>query len=75
MQAHLICQRGVYLSERNEGDYLVALYALEDFYVEVYYRFEDSEVIMITSFYTTNLLEPYLAKMQLGRLFPELLYQ
>jgi hypothetical protein len=65
----------VYLSERKEGDYFIALYALNDYYVEVYYRFEDSEVIMITSFYTTTLLEPYIKKVKLDPLFPVAMYQ
>lgn len=67
-QAHLICRHGVHLSERTEGDYFIALYALFGFYAEVHYRFADSEVLFITSFYTTNLLEPYLAKVQISHL-------
>jgi hypothetical protein len=65
MQAHHICQQGVYLSERSAGDYYVALYSLFDFYAEVHYRFADSEVIMITSFHDTHLLTPYLDKINL----------
>ena len=76
MQAYLICQHGIYLSERAEGDYFVALYALFDFYVEVYYRFKDSEVVIITSFHNTNLLEPYLKKISLSEIKQQLaLYQ
>lgn len=75
IQAQLICRLGVYLSERNEGDYFVALYALFDFYTEVHYRFQDSEVIMITSFYGINLLEPYLQKIQINQLLQPVLYQ
>jgi len=74
-QAHLICQQGVYLSERSEGDYFVALYAVFDFYAEVHYRFADSEVVMITSFYNMNLLEPYLAKVNIHQLLQPVLYQ
>ena len=74
-QAHLICQQGVYLSERSEGDYFVALYAVFDFYAEVHYHFADSEVMMIVSFYNTNLLEPYLAKMNICQLLQPALYQ
>lgn len=70
VQAHLICQHGVYLAERTEGDYFIALYALNDFYVEVHYRFVDNEVFMISSFYTTNLLAPYLANVSIGQLLP-----
>ncbi len=75
MQARLICCHGVYLSERTQGDYFIALYAVSDFYAEVHYRFADSEVMMIGSFYTTNLLEPYLAKMPVQHLLQPALYQ
>lgn len=75
LQAHLICQQGIYLSERSEGHYFVALYAVFDFYAEVHYRFEDSEVLMITSFYGTHLLEPYLQKVDVQQLLRPALYQ
>lgn len=74
-QAHFIYMQGVLLSERRDGDYLVALYALFDFYVEVHYRFQDSEVLMISSFFTTNLLEPYLASVPISHLLQAVLYQ
>lgn len=76
LQAHLVCSHGIYLSERLAGDYVVALYALFDYYVEVHHRTENSEVIMITSFYHTNLLEPYLSRINLEALLqPVLLLQ
>lgn len=74
-QAHIVCQQGVYLSERKDGDFFVALYALSNFYTEVHYRFEDSEIIMITSFCNTAFLEPYLAKIQIEQLVQPILYQ
>ena len=68
LQAHLLCRRGVHLSERTEGDFLVALYALDGFYAEVHYRFADSEIVFISSFYGTALLEPYLANVRIDGL-------
>ena len=68
MQAYLICQHGVYLTERRDWDYLTALYALNDFYAEVHYRFADSEVLMISSFYNTHLLMPYLNNVNISEL-------
>ena len=65
MQAHLLCRHGVYLSWRTEGNAFVALYALFNYYTEVYYQPQTSEVVMITSFHSTSLLEPYLAKVDL----------
>lgn len=74
LQAHQICQNGVYLTERTAGDYFVALYALFDFYAEVHYRFQDSEVLFISSFYSTNLLEPYLANVKIDALLQAVAY-
>lgn len=74
-QAHLICHQGILLAERTEDGYVVALYALFDFYVEVHHRFNDSEIVLITSFYNTSLLEPYLAEISLQRLLQPVLYQ
>lgn len=75
LQAHLVCSQGVYLSDRAEGDFYVALYTLFDFYVEVHYRFADSEIIMLTSFYDTHLLSPYLSKINLGPLLQPVLHE
>lgn len=75
LQAHLLCQHGTYLSERTAGDFFVALYALFDYNVEVHYCLESSEVILITSFYNTNLLEPYLSKISLKALLQPVLCQ
>ena len=74
-QAGLLCRDGVYLSERTVGDFFVALYGLFDFYVEVYYQLQTSEVVMITSFQNTALLEPYLAKISLTGVLQPALYQ
>ncbi|RYZ50613.1 MAG: hypothetical protein EOO14_19075 [Chitinophagaceae bacterium] len=64
-QAGLLCREGVYLSSRTTGNYFVALYGLFDFYVEVYYRRPVGELVVITAFQSTALLEPYLAKIDL----------
>lgn len=75
MKARLICESGSYLTERTEGDYVIVLYALTDFYAEVHHRADDSEVVMIGSFYNTALLEPYLAQMNLNGLLRAVLYR
>lgn len=43
----------------------MALYSLFHFYAEVYYRLATSEVLVITGFYNTALLEPYLSRVNL----------
>lgn len=71
-QAHIIYKIGVYLSERSEDDLFVALYQVSDFYVEVYYRLANSEIVKFISFHGDVMLEPYLNRIQLKGLFSEL---
>jgi hypothetical protein len=72
LQAHFICRKGVYLTERSMDDLLVALYQVDDFYVEVYHRFSNSEIVKLISFHGGKLLEPYLEKIQLNVLLKDL---
>lgn len=65
VQAHIICDRGVYLSEREEDGNLIVLYGVDAFYVEVYYRLADNEILKLRSFHSPELLEPYLGKISL----------
>jgi hypothetical protein len=60
VQAHIICEKGVLLCERREDEYLIALYAVDEFYVEIYYRGRNEEIEKFRSFHSTELLEPYL---------------
>ncbi|RYD91511.1 MAG: hypothetical protein EOP50_14165 [Sphingobacteriales bacterium] len=60
VQAHIICEQGVFLCERREDQYLIALYGVDSFYVEVYYRLPDEEIEKFRSFHSTDLLEPYI---------------
>jgi hypothetical protein len=64
-QAQMVCRDGVYLSERTAGDFFVVLYALHNYYVEVIYQRQTSELLMISAFQDLALLEPYLAKVNL----------
>jgi hypothetical protein len=68
-QALLIWRNGIYLSERSEDDCLIALYGINDFYIEVYYRLQTAQVIKLISFHSLILLEPYLKKINIDSLF------
>gem|GEM_PF-933555 len=68
VQAHIVCEQGVLLCERLEDQYLVALYQVEAFYVEVYYRQPDQEIERFRSFHSTDLLEPYLSQIHFEEL-------
>lgn len=70
LQANTVCQRGVYLSERVANDCFIALYQVHNFYVEVYCRFSDNNIIKVVSFHNDACLEPYLAKIRLEGLCP-----
>jgi hypothetical protein len=74
-QAGVLCREGVYLSERRAGEFLIALYALFDFYAEVWYRQQSNELVMITPFQNTARLDPYLEKINLQGLLQPALYQ
>jgi hypothetical protein len=70
-QAVLICQKGIYLAERDQYQSLIVLYQLYDFYAEVYFLLDQSQIVKILSFHSEVLLEPYLAKVSLEGLLDE----
>jgi hypothetical protein len=49
-QADLLEAEGVYLSSRRESEYLIDLYQLNDFFVEVHYHLA-SDAVTVQSFY------------------------
>jgi hypothetical protein len=75
VQAHIICQKGVYLGERSEDDFFVALYRVHDFYVEVYCRFSNNEIVKFISFHSEVLLEPYLNRISIHGLLRDVFPQ
>ena len=70
-QAHIIYQRGVYLSERLEEGLFVALYSVCNFYVEVYCGFTTREIVKFISSDDGVLLEPYLNRIPLTKLLDQ----
>ena len=72
-QAVLICQKGTYLAERDQYQSLIVLYQLYDFYAEVYFLLDQSQIVKILSFHSEVLLEPYLAKVSLEGLLDEVI--
>lgn len=69
-QAYVLCQQGVFLAERKADDCIVALYQLDAYYVEVYYRATDSEILKFLSFHSTLFLDPYLKNISLQGVLP-----
>jgi hypothetical protein len=57
--------QGTFLDDRREGRFMVQLYSLGDFYVEVYYNQQNNQIMRFKSFRTTRLLVPYLKKIKI----------
>ncbi len=68
-QATLTWKDGIHLAYRNEGDYYMSLYRLNDFYVEVQYHIAYDGIAGIKSFLCEDELEPYLCCISLSELF------
>ena len=66
---------GTYISERSFGPLRIMLYQLEGFYVEVFFLKWNKSVLWYRSFNTTNLLDPYLHKIDLSSLMQEFQYK
>ncbi len=69
-QTSFLCKAGVSIAERKVGPYLIVLFQIEGFYVEVFYNKENYQMIKLVSFYNTTLLEPYLADININSLVP-----
>lgn len=56
---------GAFAASRKEGTSWLLLYQIDAFYVEVLYDRGDSTIDIIRSFKSTNMLKPYLEKINL----------
>jgi hypothetical protein len=66
-QADLLEAESVYLSSRRESEYLVDLYQLNDFYVEVHYHLA-SDAVIVQSFYPRHQQQPPIYQLHLPRM-------
>jgi hypothetical protein len=64
-KTQLLWDNGVFLMNREDDNQLVNLYALFDFYVEVYYMQKSNEIKRIKTFKSINPLQPYLDRINL----------
>lgn len=67
-QTSFLSRKGVSVAERQVGPYLIVLYQVEGFYVEVFYNKDNYQMAKLVSFYNTMLLEPYLAQIDIKSL-------
>jgi hypothetical protein len=69
LQSQVLSWDGVYLDlARNASKLSVELYALYDFYVEIFFDKETEEPIFLKPFADLKKLDPYLASMDLTEL-------
>ena len=69
-QADLLLEHGVYLEMIRQTSKLeVELYALEGFYVEVYFDRKSEEPLFLKAFRNMKYLEPYLTIIDIDHLF------
>lgn len=68
-QHHLISKKGVLLSERNTKSFLVFLYQIEGFYIEMFFYKENGVFATLKSFDNLDELSPYLNEINLSFLF------
>ena len=58
--------KGVFLDFIIKGVYMVKLFQLKNYYLEIYYHIEKNRIDNIISFDDTNKLKPYLNKIKLN---------
>lgn len=67
-QALLTWKAGTYLAQYFDGIFNVLLFQVEGFYVEVYYHSKLDFIYSYNSFTSTDLLEPYLSRINIAGL-------
>ena len=69
-QIDLLLQFGVYLDITKAAGYLsIELYALGDFYVEIYFNTITEAPLFLRAFNSVRELEPYLASIEIDNIF------
>ncbi|HEX2536338.1 MAG TPA: hypothetical protein VHK69_21500 [Chitinophagaceae bacterium] len=70
-QQDCLLKMGTFLAERSNGTFRIMLYALDDFYVEVYFFKDSNKAAWFKAFHSTDALAPYLEKINLSSLLLE----
>ena len=65
-QAAYTWKHGTYLAARNEKYFVINLYHVDKFYVEVWFNHEEICISKIRSFKSMKCLEPYLENISLN---------
>lgn len=72
VKQELLFQNGVYLCHREEKDFSILLYQIDNFYVEVYFDKEEKQIGYMRAFTTLCDLDPYLPSIDMAMLQPSL---
>lgn len=59
-QQEVVLKEGIFIADRLCGSFLVVLYQVDTFYVEIFYLRSNYTIFLLKSFTSTDLLEPYL---------------
>lgn len=68
LQRNLLLTKGSFLDERQSRNHDVMLYELDGFYAEAYFVKNTNKAVFFKSFTDTNLLEPYLTRVDISEL-------
>jgi hypothetical protein len=66
---NLLCEYGVYLTERRTGSYRITLLQFQNFYVEIYFHLKKRCIKLIRSFTEISGLDEYLKEIDISELF------
>ena len=68
-QVEVLWYNGEQIGRRREGEYLILLYQVEGFYVEVFYHSKLREIKRYLSFECTDRLEPYIESIDISPVY------
>ena len=72
-KTQVVLEHGNNLKTRKDEGYIVNLYSLYDFYVEIWYDEESNRINKIRSFKSIDQLGPYIDGIDLGQVLKEIL--
>lgn len=67
-QPNAVWQHGSFLAMRQEDGFRLALYEMDDFFVQVQYDPDKNEIVKVTPFKSMRMLEPYWITVELPEL-------
>jgi hypothetical protein len=69
-QVNAVCENAAFLANRRVDEYLVALYQLDGFYIELFFKTGQAPLEKLECFSELERLKPYLEKINISTLLP-----